>query len=157
MMEPKSNPKVVMNVLDWTLTLETRRFRIRNERNVHLSDNTTGAGKGTLLRTEKRSCGMVIHACTLEHAKGGGYLIQVTTQGSKVSVTKRDLDPGTDLDDKPLKVKVESYTMAKAEAFFARTLRMDLNKVRKLILTALPEESDVGDHSDVTTPDLVEV
>jgi len=156
-MEPKSNPKVVMNVLDWTLTLETRRFRIRNERSVHLSDNCYGHGKGTLLRTEKRSCGMMIHACTLEHVKGGGYLIQVTTQGAKVSVTKRDLDPGTDIDDKLLKVKVETYTMAKAEAFFARTLRMDLAKVRKLILTALPEESEVGEHSDVTAPELVGV
>jgi hypothetical protein len=156
-MEPKPIPKVSLTIGAWSLVMETSRMRLRTLRMVHLSDNATGFGKGTLLRTERRSCDMTIHACILKHAKGGGYIIQITTKGSKVSVTKRNLDPGVDIDGKPLKVKVETYTMAKAESFFARTLRMDPAKVRKLILTPLPEKTDVGEHSDVTTPDTVGV
>lgn len=132
------NPQVVIQRGDWTVIAETARFRIRTERNVHLSDNPFSHGKGTLLRIDKRTCRTESHTVTMHHAKGGGFILRLTNMGKRTSVTKLCLDERRDLDGKLLPNKPESYTMDKAEAFLVRALRLTPAKAQ-MLLTPLPD------------------
>lgn len=167
MHEKRENLTASIMIGSWTLVMETRRLRIRSERDVHLSDNPTGHGKGTLLRTEKRSCGMAIHEVRMKHLNGDTFLVRVTEQGKRTSVTVTRPRGLTDIDGKAIQDKPESYTLDKAAAYLGRVLgRLSPAVIRETVLTPLPEveAEEIGDARGVgaatakaaAKPELVE-
>ena len=140
-----------MSVGKWTINMETKRMKVRTEKNVHCSDNTTGFGKGTLLRTEKKAFGLIVHKLDLKHESGDSYTLQVTVMGKKVSVTKLHHEKAfaSNYED-VITPKKESYTLAKAEAFLGRILPTMPAAVLKTLLEPMEEEEDVEALEEVT-------
>ncbi len=158
--EKKPNPKAQMMIGKWTLDLETRRMKIRSEKEVRSSDTGDG-GKGTLLRTEKHSMRMIVHTVAMVSDKADRILLSVCIQGARTTVTKTvpsyrttpsDKTYGADQGTPDIKT---SSSLKQASELLARVLRIDAAMAIKAILSPLPEETDeVAD--EIETPAYVE-
>ena len=156
--QPRKNPTARIVIGKWIMHMETRRIRVRTEREVRSSDTGDG-GRGTLLRTEKHSCGMVIHEARLTHENGDSFLIRRNDQGKRTTVTRTVARRLTDIDGKPVADKPESLTLDKAAAYVGRILSLDASVVMKTILAPLPaDDADQdGEILDATPSELAEV
>jgi len=137
--EPKQNPTATLTVGIWTIAMETRRIKMRTERDVHLSDNPTGHGNGTLLRTEKHCNRMTVHRVDITSGKGDHFAIQVTQSGQRTSYTRTNLVPELDIDLKPKPCKPQSYTLKQATDLLCRILGIDAKTAAVAILTPLDD------------------
>ncbi len=144
--EKKPNPKAQLNIGNWTLDLETRRMKIRSEKEVRSSDTGDG-GKGTLLRTEKHSMKMIVHTIAMVSDKADRILFSVCIQGSRTTVTRTVPSNRTTPSDKSYgenqgtpDVKTSSSVKLASE-LLARILKIDAATAIKAILSPLAEDN----------------
>ncbi len=159
--EKKPNPKANLTIGIWNIALETRRLKIRSEKEVRSSDTGDG-GKGTLLRTEKHSMRMICHTVAMVSDKADRILLSVCIQGSRTTVTKTVPSNRTTPSDKefgkdsPTADVKTSSSLKQASELLARILRIDTSVALKVILSPLAEETDETAANEVETPAYVE-
>lgn len=139
--ERKGNPKASIAVGKWTFDMETRRIKVRTEREVRLSDDGDH-GKGTLLRTDKRQTRMTIHDVHLTHMSGDQHHVRICEQGKRATCTKTTVRNRTDIDGKPIADKPESYTLEKAKDLLVRITGLSRETLAECILLPLPEPEE---------------
>jgi hypothetical protein len=147
------DPTAKMQIGNWLLHMSTRRIKVRTERDVHLSDNSTGHGLGTLLRTEKHQNRMVIHEVRITHENGDSILFRRNDQGRKTTCTRTVTRRAVDVDLKPIADKPESYGLDKAAAYLGRVLNLDPEIVLVTLLAPLEE----GQQMDLTNDEIAGV
>jgi len=123
----------------WTLQLTTKRVTVHSERDVTMSDNPTG-GRGTLLRTDRRTIPMTIHEVHATNDQGDEIIVRVNHQRTRTTCTRTRIQHLQDIDGKALPDKAESMTLAEASAYLARLLGIKANLVQQVILAPLPED-----------------